>query len=99
MISVVFFFWSYRVLDAGQRPFPIKKVAGNVKYTHAGGKYGRALDYEAFVSFALCEEALTMGTFSGPEIRYCFAVMDEMGTGKIGPVEVGHFYEEMVRSS
>ena len=86
---------SIRVLDIGHWSTTTRKPAERVK--SSGDECGRALEYEAFVSFFLCEEALRSGTCSPKDIRYCFSVTDATGEGWIGRAEVTPFLEDMVR--
>lgn len=86
---------SYRVVQAGLRPFLHRKSSGG--YTRqGGGGYGQPLGYDAFVFFYLCEVALVMGTCSKRDVRYCFGLVDATGHGRIGVSEITPFREEMV---
>lgn len=62
------------------------------------GGHGQELDYESWACFYQCEEALRTGRCTEQDIKYCFQLADEAGTGRIGLHVVTPFYEDMVSS-
>lgn len=85
-----------RVLDAGLRPFSPRDSPGGV--TAGGCGYGQGLDYDSFVCFYLCEEALRAGTCSARDVKYCFRVVDEGAQGRLGMAGFDRYLEDAVRA-
>lgn len=83
-----------RIIDVGLRPFPTGESPGCI--LSQGGGHGQAIDFDAFVCFFLCEEALRTETCSERDIRYCFALVDETGKGRIGTQDIVPFYKDAV---
>lgn len=63
----------------------------------AGKGYGQDLDYDSFVCFYLCEEALRAARCTERDVKYCFNVMDEGARGKIGMAGFDQYLEDAVR--
>lgn len=61
-------------MEAGLRPFSPGESPGGAPL---GGSVHHALDYDSFVCFYACEEALRGGTCLARDIRYTFAILDE----------------------
>ena len=62
--------------------------------------YGNILDYDAFVSFFVCEESLTAaGMFSERDVQYCFEIVDDRGEGRLDLAAINKLYDDLVSIS
>lgn len=82
------------MLEAGLRPFAPGESPGGI--TSARDKH-RGLDYDSFVCFYLCEEALHTGNCKERDIRYCFNILDDGCMGRVGMDALDQYMEDTVR--
>ena len=55
------------------------------------------LDYDALVSFFVCEEALVASeTFSEGDIRYCFKIVDDRGEDRLDLAAIKTLCDDLV---
>ena len=84
-----------RVIDAGRRCVVRDRLFGGA--TSSGAGYANTLDYDALVSFSVCEEALAVSeTFSEGDIRYCFKIVDDRGEGRLDLAATKTLYDDLV---
>eukprot|EP00904_Undaria_pinnatifida_P003942 jgi/Undpi1/13549/HiC_scaffold_8.g03208.m1 len=88
-----------RVINAGLRPFPRHQHTGSSAIKNMPGMpggYGQPLDYEAWVCFFLCEEAVRGARkWSERDVSYCFDLVDQTGGGRIGMADFTQHFQDV----
>eukprot|EP00904_Undaria_pinnatifida_P003950 jgi/Undpi1/13556/HiC_scaffold_8.g03215.m1 len=88
-----------RVINAGLRPFPRHQHTGSSAIKNMPGMpggYGQPLDYEAWVCFFLCEEAVRGARkWSKRDVSYCFDLVDQTGGGRIGMADFTQQFQDV----
>ena len=86
-------FWK-SVLEAGLRPFAPGESPGGI--TSASDQH-LGLDYDSFICFYLCEEAVRAGECKERDVRYCFNLLDDGCMGRVEMDALDQYMEDAVR--